>query len=77
METGIDRLCNEIKAVQEVFQNVQEFAKGPQAAKLLGSRSPIEKNPVPTQRGIWTTGGLIESWKEKKAIQHFGLRALK
>ena len=76
-KTDIDRLCNEIKAVREVFQNVQELAKGPQAAKLLASRCLIEKIPSRLKEEFERLEDRLNPGKTKKAMQHFGLRALK
>lgn len=76
-KTDIDRLCNEIKDVQEVFQKTQELAKGPQAAKLLASKPLIEKIPSQLREEFGRLEDRLNPGKTKKTMQHFGLRALK
>ena len=76
-KSDIERLLNTINAVQIVFQQVQELAKGPGATKLLASKSVIERIPLELTEEFESLRKILDPGITGRTMRTLGLRALK
>ncbi len=73
-KSDIDRLMNNINTVQNVFQQLQQLAEGPEAAKLAASKPVIEKIASELRQEFERLHEILKPKKREKLGSALGLR---
>lgn len=69
-----ERLCDEVKALHDVLENVQSLASGPNAGKVPALSSYVKASCLPD---IEELEARLAPGKGRRAMKKVGLRALK
>lgn len=76
-KADIERLRNEMNAVQDVLDRARELAKGQELTRLVASKQLIEMIPWEIQKELEGLEKVLDLGMNKKAMRRWGLRALK
>ena len=70
----IDRLMDYVLALQNLFQQVEDLAKGPGAAKLVASKEIIASTSSELEREFKMLQKILEPGKRQGILKSFGRR---